>query len=369
MRFIKPDFTHSILNISATLAEFLGAPNDNATLDVLKRELDKNYKNVVYMCFDGMGVNPLRVNLPATDFLHKNTVAVLTSTFPSTTTNATTSLCLNKLPLEHGWFGWSLYFDDVKRNIDIYLGKDSQTGDVVDYKYPIADDGDCYFYHGNGKYRINTVFPSYVNCRDEGNVIITEWSDIFAEVKRLCAQDGNNFIYAYCPQPDGTMHQYGVTSDVTRNLLQQISQNLHQLQGETHDTLFIVSADHGQIDVGGVVEFYKDAELNDMLLSPPFLDSRTPAFRVKKGCKTRFAQLFRQRYGKDFVLYRTADLLKRGYFGDRGAYGYLLGDFIAIGTGTNKIFMGSLRPDKMEYKGHHASLTLEMQVPLILFNS
>ena len=28
--FIVPDFRNSILNISATLAEFLGAPNQNA---------------------------------------------------------------------------------------------------------------------------------------------------------------------------------------------------------------------------------------------------------------------------------------------------------------------------------------------------
>ena len=42
--FIKPDFTRSNLNISATLAEFLGAPNKNATLPILKEEL-KKYQN------------------------------------------------------------------------------------------------------------------------------------------------------------------------------------------------------------------------------------------------------------------------------------------------------------------------------------
>ena len=58
-KFIYPDFTHSNLNISSTLAEFLGAPNKHATLPMLKKELEKNYKNVVFICFDGMGIYPI----------------------------------------------------------------------------------------------------------------------------------------------------------------------------------------------------------------------------------------------------------------------------------------------------------------------
>ena len=111
--FILPDFSNSNLNISATLAEFLGAPNKNPTLPMLKEELAKNYKNVVFICFDGMGVHPLKQNLSNDNFLIKNIRTVLTSTFPSTTTNATNSILNNKLPMEHGWFGWSMHFADI----------------------------------------------------------------------------------------------------------------------------------------------------------------------------------------------------------------------------------------------------------------
>ena len=108
--FFLPDFKHCNLNISATLAEFLGAPNANATLPLIKAELKKDYKNVVFICFDGMGIYPLEQNLGKDDYLRANTVDVLRSTFPSTTTCATTSLTTNRLPLEHGWFGWSMHF-------------------------------------------------------------------------------------------------------------------------------------------------------------------------------------------------------------------------------------------------------------------
>ena len=119
-KFIKPDWKHNILNISATLAEFLGAPNDNATLPLLKQKLAKGYKNIVYICFDGLGVYPLEHNLAESDFLRRHVAQVLTSTFPSTTTNATTSLCTNKLPLQHGWLGWSLHIPTIGRNVDIF---------------------------------------------------------------------------------------------------------------------------------------------------------------------------------------------------------------------------------------------------------
>ena len=368
-KLIKPDWKNSILNISATLAEFLGAPNENATLPILKEELAKGYKNVVYLCFDGMGINPLEINLSEDDFLRQHVVQTLTSTFPSTTTNATTSLTTNKLPLEHGWLGWSLRFDEIKRNVDIYLHRDSQTGEEVDWQYPLIDDGDCYFYHATrSDYEINTVFPKYVTCKAEYNRVITGVDDFFDAVRDLCNKPGKQFVYAYCPEPDYTMHDCGVTSPEAKRLMHRISECLQKLREETVDTLFIVSADHGQVDVEGYIEIGNDKELMSLLVCPPYLDSRSPAFKVKRGKKRLFQRLFNERYGEDFVLFRTSALIKQGYFGDRGSYGYLLGDFIASGTYTNKMLI--LPKEEVHYmKGHHTGLTKEMLVPLILFNS
>ena len=56
-----------------------------------------------------------------------------------------------------------------------------------------------------------------------------------------------------------------------------------------------------------------------------------------------------------------------GVFGPKGDMGYLLGDYIAIGTFTNKI--GLLTPESHKFLGHHTSLTDEMLVPLIMFNN
>ena len=166
-QFLVPDFRNSIVNISATLAEFLGAPNRNETLPILKEELGRGYRTIVFLCFDGLGMYPLRKNLDQTDFLFQNLRQVLLSTFPSTTTNATTSLLTNQLPLEHGWFGWSMHFAALHRNVDIYLGRDSATREAVSFSdYPLGR-ADCYFDHEQ-RLRGPYGFPALRSRRPSG---------------------------------------------------------------------------------------------------------------------------------------------------------------------------------------------------------
>lgn len=367
MQFTKPDFKNSVLNVTATLAEYFGAKNKNATLPVLQEELNKNYEKVVFILFDGMGMHPLKVNVNEDDFLLKNLKTVLTSTFPSTTTNATTSVNTNLLPLEHGWFGWTLYFEQINKILALFPHEDVLTGEKVNFDYPIKKSDDYWFNYAQTDYQITTVMPRYCKGKEDSSVIAYTPTECLNAVKSICQKAGKQFVFAYCPEPDATMHDYGVTSRQAKNVVKTISDGLNALQSQTENTLFIVVADHGQVDVKGEIDFYKDEELNKMLLCPAFLDARTPAFKVKPELKSDFFKIFNERYGKDFILYKTEDLIKEEYFGNHGEYGYLLGDFIAIGTDTHKLF--NPIPPKHIFKGHHTSLTEEMLVPLIMFNN
>ena len=363
-KLIKPDWENSNLNISATLAEFLNVPNCNATLPILKEELTKGYKNVVFICFDGMGINPIKKNLEKKAFLRKNIVQTLTSTFPSTTTNATTSLATNKLPLEHGWLGWSLHFKELNRNIDIYLNSDSQTGENVDFIYPISDNSDYYFDNATTDYEIVAIMPEYCKTKTKNRINTESEKELVETIKNVCKKDGKHFVYAYNPEPDATMHDFGVKSKQAKEKINEINSCVEKLYSELEDTLLIITADHGQIDIKGYTEFYKDKELNDMLECVPYLDARTPAFIVKKGMKQEFEVKFKKKYGKDFKLFQTKDLIEQNYFGKRGNYGKILGDYIAVGTYTHKQFISY--ENMPRFKGHHTSLTEEMLVPLIL---
>lgn len=367
-QFIKPDMTNCNLNVSATLAEFLGAPNKNATLPVLKNELAKNYKNVLFICFDGLGIYPIKQNLDKSDYLQKNIVQTLLAPFPSTTTNATTSLLTNTLPLEHGWFGWSVYFENIHKNINIFLDTDSWTDEKVAIENSPIAKPDYYFDHAQSDYRISTVFPEYVKvAHAERNHTFSEEREFFDKIKELCAREGKQFVYAYYPDPDGTMHRYGVTSEETQKVISSISRNVENLVSATKDTLFVITADHGQIDVEDYVELYKDEKLYGMLETYPYLEPRAIAFKVKKGKEKEFEEYYKATYDEDFKLFKTADLLKENYFGAFGDKSHLLGDYIAIGTYTHK--QAVLTPACPKLKGHHTGLTEEMEVPLILLKN
>ena len=364
-KLILPDFSNSIVNISATLAEFLGAPNRNAILPSLKEELCKEYQNIVFLCFDGLGMYPLRKNLDKTDFMFQNLRQILLSTFPSTTTNATRSLLTNQLPLEHGWFGWSMHFPALHRNVDIFLGRDSATYEAVDFSSHPLGMADFYFDQADSSYAINTVFPTYIRVKHpERNRMFQTGEEFWSAIEEICRKPGRQFVYAYYPEPDSTMHKYGVTSMETQSVIRDISHRLKALHAAMEDTLFIVSADHGQVDVEGYVNLYEDEALLNLLEIYPFMEERAPAFLVKKGREQVFEQYFQDKYGEDFILFKSSELVAKGYFGNRGDKAGLLGDYIAVGTYTHK--QALITPDSTKFKGHHTSLTEEMEVPLIL---
>ena len=369
-KLIMPDYTRCNMNISATIAEYLGAPNKNATLPVLQNELLKDYKNIVCICFDGMGTYPLAQNSDESAFLRANTRDTLVSTLPATTTNATTSILTNKLPIEHGWFGWTLYFEEHGRNIDIFKAKDSVTGETVEEKYIPSRADEYYFYHTAGKYGINTVFPEYVEVADCGtNSVYGTLAEMFDSIETICGKGGRQFIYAYYPDPDTTMHTHGIESDEAKAVIRSISDGLERLS-ELEDTLFIVTADHGQSPVEGYADFCEDTVLLDMLVTYPFMEPRAPGFKVKPGREAEFEKYFTEKYGDAFELHKSADLVAVGYFGDpkySAGYEALLGDYIAIGNYSH--VQAILNPGKRRYFGHHTSLTEEMEVPLIIFGA
>ena len=362
--FIKPDWENSILNVSATFAEFLGVENKNKTLPLLENELAKEYKNVVFICCDGLGASVIEKHLTKNDFLRKSIKQTLTSTFPSTTTNATTTLGLNKYPLEHGWLGWTVHFEAVNKNIDLYPHQDAETGETIDFDYPLLDNGDYYFTKAKSDYQITAIMPEYAKVNNAEKIVIATEDDLCSAIKTVCEKPSKQFAYCYFPEPDKTMHHFGVASKEAKEKIDSINRHLESLFAELDDTLIVITADHSHIDVLEYVEFYKDKELNNLLACPPYLDGRAVAFKVKAGKEEEFARGFKEKYQEDFVLFETKWLIENNYFG-KGDFGSLLGDFIAVGTSTNKQFLPYSHSTRL--KGHHCSLTKEeMAVPLII---
>jgi len=88
----------------------MGLPTNGKTLELLDRYLAKDYKNVVVILLDGMGRCIIERNLEKDGFFNTHLAGTYSSTFPSTTVAATTSIDSGLTPCEHGWLGWTVTF-------------------------------------------------------------------------------------------------------------------------------------------------------------------------------------------------------------------------------------------------------------------
>lgn len=363
---IKPNFENSIVNISATLENFLGGKSKFKELKILKDELEKQYKNIVFVCLDGMGIYPLKENLDKQSLLRKNIKQVLTSVFPSTTTNATSSLGKADAPMQHGLFGWSLYLDKLKKVVNIYPATDTYTAEPLDREQiHKMFEFDYYFENVKSEYNITTVFPPYVDCKSNCQRYETT-EEMFENISKICKAKGKQFVYAYCKEPDATMHNFGVSSLKTKRLFDKLNAQLENLVANNENTLFIITADHGHIDVSNEIDITKDKKLLETLELPIWLELRAMAFKIKPEKEQDF--LSEMKKYKQIKLFKTKSLIKNGYFGEETNNASLLGDYIGVVNDLKSYCHFSTQTKK--FKGQHGGLSKEeMQVPLIILNN
>ena len=68
-----PDYDRSILSIASSVLNCFGVTDcKHKTLPELDELLNKNYKNVIVMLFDGMGTSVLEKHLKEDDFLRQH---------------------------------------------------------------------------------------------------------------------------------------------------------------------------------------------------------------------------------------------------------------------------------------------------------
>jgi predicted AlkP superfamily pyrophosphatase or phosphodiesterase len=87
----------------------------------------------------------LSVNLDENGFFNTHLAGTYSSTFPSTTVAATTSIYNGLTPCEHGWLGWDCYFPQIDRNVTVFLNIDTESGEKM------ADESVAWKYYNDRK--------------------------------------------------------------------------------------------------------------------------------------------------------------------------------------------------------------------------
>lgn len=364
-----PNYKNSILALSSSLQKRYGIYTHHPSLTTIDEKL-KNYKNVVLMIFDGMGINILNQHLKKEDFLRQNIYQEISSVFPPTTTAATTSIHSGLSPIEHGWIGWMQYFKKYNKVIELFRNTDFYTFEKVVEGPLIANQvlgyEDIYtkITKKNPDVCFTKIFPSWA---ENGAKDLDEMN------KRILNALNNhkkNLILAYWAELDHSIHYNGVKSQTINNQLQEINQKVQDLaKNLPSDTIVLITADHGIIDSDEI--FLNDIDgFEECFRNPPSMEVRIISFFIKEDKKEKFLTLFNQHFKDDFLLYTHDEYIQSGLLGEGTAHTMIeefVGDFVAISY-TKKALCYYTDKNKAIYlKADHAGITKdEMLVPLIL---
>jgi predicted AlkP superfamily pyrophosphatase or phosphodiesterase len=359
-----PDYDHSIVSVSNSILRAFGAECRHKSLPFLDAYLDKGYHNVLLMLFDGMGTEALEYHLPKDSFLRRHVAGTLSSVFPPTTSAALPSIESGLTPYEHGWLGWSMYFQEIDSVVDLYPNTVKDSGGVQAAEYHVARKYLPYETIGPAIERAG--IGKMYEVSPYNGIVVSKHEELFDAVCGLAGEPGKKFVYAYWNQPDSVMHKTGCRSERTRDAIRRIDQSVRELCLTLSDTLIIVIADHGHIDTR--VHIVSDSpKIQKALSRPVSIESRAAALYVKDKYQKSFPKEFRKAYGKDFLLLSRDEVLKSGLFGSgtmNARFVGSIGDFLAIAV-SDAVLLNS--HESKQLVSNHAGLTeAEMRVPLIL---
>ncbi len=352
------DYKNSLVSLIASIEARFGLCPAHKTLPVLDGYLARKYRNVVLLLFDGMGTNILEKHLPPGSFLRKHLVKTISSVFPPTTTAATTTLISGKSPIEHGWLGWSLWFEKIGKTVNLYpnTSHGSQAADfhVADRFLPYETVFERLERAGIPAYFVSPFSEPRAKSFDE----------LFVKVKELSKVAAPKYIYGYSPLPDYDMHDLGTSHPAIRRHIEDIDSGVEKLAAELSDSIIIVTADHGMTDTDFV--FMDDyPEVKDCLLREPSVEGRAMSLFTKPGMKNEFAARFNRAYEDIYDLVPHEEAMR--LFGDGNPHPLcesFIGDFLATAKGRTSLGF-DYDPDPLR-AAHGGGTREEAEIPLII---
>lgn len=381
---VPPDAQNGIVNLMASILEGLGGQRLTASpLEALRPEEIRDYRQVLLLVVDGLGMAPLRALSPS-GILARSVRSQMTSVFPSTTATAVTSLMTGLYPSEHGLTGWHMYFRELGTVLAVLPGKPRYGGALwgasgVDLKKllglsPIFD-------------RVKTpsslvtpraISDSPFNRALRGQGMVTPYADLddfFTCLERGVKQTtGRHYHYAYWSEFDHIAHSAGSLGLKAQTHLEAFESAfeafLAKIEGTS--TLVMVTADHGFIDhdPASVTSLGDYPEIEACLSIPLSGEARAAYAYVKSGCDQAFEREVTDLLGDRITLYRSSDLHAAGWFGPGLHHPRLLdriGDYVLVPKGRGIVRDAVFGEKKASMVGYHGGAHPdEMWVPLIV---
>ena len=358
-------YDESILSYVSSIRDYLGLDSSYKPNQKFKDLLNKEKPNKVFLILiDGMGANLIEKYLDKDSFLRSNMLYKVQTVFPTTTTAALTSIQNGKAPNENAWLAWIQYLKDIDEFIVPFQNKgyynekpygDNFFNNRVPVKTTVEELNEKGIKAGN-------IFPDYSKKEHYSiNEFVTKILDVDSKTD-------NKYTFCYFDNYDDIMHKKGPSSNEAISLLKDIDKELKRLsENISNDSMFVVVADHGQIDVEDTI-ILKDTKFEKYLKRYTYLDPRAVGFDIKDDLKEEFEKEFLKEFENDYILLNKEQVISTRLFGyneSHKQFESMLPDYVAIGK-TKKI-MYTVKPSH-PFKGHHTGIhDDEVYVPVIVY--
>jgi hypothetical protein len=407
--FIKPRYgSHCFADLPLTIKYWLtGVGPPSLAPDVLGR-FDQHYDTVMLFLMDSFGwryIEQYGDDPPFLRRLHQvGQIAKLTSQFPSTTMAHVTTIHTGLPVGQSGAYEWQYYEPQVDAMIAPLLFSYAGTSqrDTLDATtfaperlFPYTP-----FYQNLAQYGIRSTIlqhreytPStYSNVVFQGARILpyNTLSEALVNLQQCLAQQtGPAYYFLYFDKIDALSHQYGPSSpqveaelDTFLTMMDRLFER--RLRGQQSRTLFIMTADHGQIETDPKTTIYlnQDARftgLNAYLKTNRNGDLLVPAgsardlFLYVKDERLGEAQTFltEQLAGQADVV-QTQWLIDAGYFGPppmSDLFLHRVGNLVILPHGHHSVWWYEKGKSEQNKYGLHGGLSRqEMEIPLCLYD-
>lgn len=395
----------SLVNVPHMIASLLGVNPKGIPIDeslYSKRINLKGIKKVVLILLDGFGYKMWLDSNDTASFFgrisKKGIVIPITSTFPSTTAVAITSISTGLEPAAHGLPEWIVYLKEIKMIVNSlpftsFINKSKTELTELGFNASILYKGSTIYQHlRKHKVRSFTILSrdisgsAYTGLTKRGSSIVPylKLSDGVIRLREKINSERRAYIHMYADSIDKSTHAFGPFSEESRAEILSVSEAFEQelvkkvSRHAAKETLIMITADHGHTMFypNKVIYLNSDRKLHRYLASDngskvlPTGSPRNIFLHIDpRHLKDAYEHLSKKFSGKARVLY-SKDAVRMGLFGtSRPSQKFLdrIGDIIMLPREGELIWYEHVKGRKPKLKGVHGGLSEnEMLVPLAM---
>lgn len=397
---VRPAFgAGSIADIPNLLKTNLGIRTGRQVPDNMKGA-STSVDHMVFMLLDGFGhstvehalANYRMANLRK--FLENCDYTPITSVFPSTTSTSTVTYQTDIHPIEHGIIGYNAFLSEMGAVCNMInltpVGRHDYS--LLDHGWSVpAIDRKGTIYREFARNMIDPYLYLPKAIRGSGMTRITgagahvtgyvSVSQMLTTLRRKIGKSvGKSFHFCYIPTVDTISHEIGPFTEETAMEIDSIFQLLNdQFMDEAFGdgpVGIAISADHGHIEIPweNIRDVQDDTYLASLMRAPVMGEFRAPMFRIKPGRIEEAMEHLEKYYGNEYLVRRSADLVREGFFGypdgataDPDRFGdIILLPIMDVGLKDSSLGVLDRKLNQFSLVGMHGGLSShEMIVPLI----